>query len=161
FYATVTTAGGVLAAATVTAAAGSVGWEVTAAVEADATPAIIAAAPIGTVQEAGVEVYVGGVQVPPSSLVGAWEVDRDRRASIQQAQFSVALSEWGVSPLGDPFAALGSSTGVREIEIYGTYRGNSKVYRYPLIKRAIADNVQRQVGAESVQNIETAHALDA
>lgn len=144
-YATLACAGAVAVVAELSATNGSVDWETTATLDLDSTPATIALPPPGTVQEAGIEILVDGVAISADALVGSWEVNRSRREAIQGGSFTVALSEWGVSPLGDPYATLGSPTGLAEIEFWGVYRDDATgtVYRYPLLKKGVVDNVGR------------------
>ena len=159
--ATLAVAGAVTATATLWADAGTVAWEQHATITGDATVAAIAQPSAGTVQEAGMEVYVGGMQVSPDVLCGTIEVSKSRRQAIQRGSFTVALSEWGVGPLGSPFRALGSPTRLLEIAIYGCYRSDSTgtVYRYPLLVRGIVDSVGRESsGGGHIENYEV---LDA
>lgn len=145
---TVVAAAGLSATGALSVEAGSVPWEVTGDLTIDSAPATIAYARALVVQEAGVEIRVGGVAIPREHLIGAWRVHRSRREAIQAASFEVALSEWGVSPLGDPWGTLGSPTGLAEIELWGIYRDDDTglTYRFPLLLRGIVDNVHRESG---------------
>ncbi len=124
-------------------------WEAVATIEADGTPGVLAVPPAGTVQEAGIEIYVDDELIPMDSLVGQWQVSRNKRENVQSGSFTVALDEWGQSPLGDPWATLGSPTGKKPIDFIGVYRDTEtgNVYRYPLLPDGIADNVHRESGA--------------
>lgn len=160
-YATLTVAGAVAVTAELSVLAGDVPYEVIATLDLDDAPVAIAMAAPGAVQEAGFEVRVAGVAIPRDSLVGTIEVNRSRREAIQSANFTVNLDEWGVSPLGDPYANLGSPTGISEIDILGVYRNDATgtVYRYPLITRGVVDNVTRESHPEH-GHTETYQVLD-
>ena len=159
-HAAVTIAAGVSAVASLTVDGNSPAWEQVATVTLDGTPSAIAFARDGAVQEAGVEVVIGGVTLSLDDLVGGWEVRRSRREHVQSAHFSAPLSEWGVSPLGDPFAALGSPTGLKEIEFWGCYRDDAtgEVFRYPLLLRGTSDTVSRDSGPSG--HVESYEVLD-
>jgi hypothetical protein len=127
--------------------AGTAPWEAesTASLDGSVTDIALPGGTAGVVQEAGVEIYVDGELVPHDAFVGSWSVSRSRRESVQSFSFGISLEEWGVSRFGDPFAMLGPPTCLKEIDIYGIYRSDTTgtIYRYPLLKRGIVDNVRR------------------
>lgn len=136
-------------------------WEVTATLEVDGSVLGIALPATGTVQEAGVEVYVDDVLVPLEQMCGPWKVTRSRRQAVQAASFAVRLAEWGQSPFGDPYALLGPPTGIKPVDFYGVYRSatTGTVYRFPLLLDGIVDNVTRDSGTGG--HIESYEVLDA
>lgn len=106
----------------------------------------------GQVQCAGMEIRVNNVAIDGDDLVGARSVKRSRRTNIESnAQFGVALREWGVSPLGDPFAVLGSPTGKKNIDIFGVYedQDDGTLYYFPLMSRGIAASPERESDPEA------------
>lgn len=89
----------------------------------------------GIVQESTLEVYVDGVLVPASEIIGPITVDRSRDRAIQTWSFGTCVSpETGMGPFGNPIGQLGTPLGKRKVSIYAAYRTNAgQVYRYPLL----------------------------
>jgi hypothetical protein len=148
-YSTLVVAGAIHALSTLSAVNDTpVDWEAQSTLDLDATPAAIAQPTGATVQEAGIEVRVNGTIVPRQHFIGTIEVQRNRREHVQQGSFSVGLTEWGTSPLGNPFTTLGAPMGLREIDFYGVYRSDTtgEVFKYPLLLRGIAHDPGRESG---------------
>jgi hypothetical protein len=106
----------------------------------DGTPTAMSV-PRGVTQVCGFQVFLNGIRIPPSALLGPLKVALTMDANISTWSLQVALP----SPFGDPAAYLGVPGGTIPVSLYGLYLTSTGIHTIPLIVDGIGVTEQRSI----------------